>query len=442
MLGGKGRQLIMMGVFLLTAGFSFTNYYLIIVAMFFLYATFVSLPGFDSSINVEELHVRRIVGNTKVFKDDFLHVTVEIENSGSTKFDFIEIFDDYNTEVFRLVVGENSITTRIDPHQVLKYSYILQPIVRGEHDIGPITVTIKDRLGFNSEERVVPNSIQTMVIYPPYEMIKMIESLGAKRAVNMSYGVHKTRKVGSGNEFRGLRKYAFGDQYRLIDWRASMRAQKLIVREFEAESNLSVVVIVDASESMASGAVDNTKFEYSILSAMLLAKIAMEQQDTVAMVLFNDEKGFKFLNSSKRKSHFFSILDFVANVTPQGKKLINWSIEQFTKRFQKRSLIFLITDLELKQENIAKSILKLRSYGHSVVVIAPFSPWFEVHEVELGATEKALAEAISEEMMQHVLLVKKEVQALSVPVISVGPDDMFEVIMREYQEAKRVGKAE
>ena len=75
-------------------------------------------------------------------------------------------------------------------------------------------------------------------------------------------------------------------------------------------------------------------------------------------------------------------------------------------------------------------------------MIAPFSPWFEVHEVELGATEKALAEAISEEMMQHVLLVKKEVQALSVPVISVGPDDMFEVIMREYQEAKRVGKAE
>ena len=442
MLGGKGRSLVMMGVFILTAGFSFENYYLITAALFFIFATFVSLPGFDSKMNIGDLTVQRILTNKKVFQDDFLHVKVQVTNEGGTRFDFLEFFDDFDTDVFRIVVGENYISTRVDPHKTITYSYILQPKVRGEFTIGPISVTVKDRLGFNAETRRVPESVDDIVIYPRYEQIKMIEALGAKRAMNMSFGIHKTKQVGSGNELRGLRQYVFGDQFRYIDWKASLRTQELIVREFETESNLSVVIIIDASESMAGGAVENTKFEYSILSAMLLSKIAIDQQDTVALVLFSDEDGFRFLPSSKRKDHFFEILDFVANITPSGKKKIFWSMDQFVRRFQRRSLIFVLTDLEVATKDIDAAMRKLRTFEHSVTIVAPFSPWFEVHETELGATDKALAEAISEEMMQHILQVKKNCQKLLVPVISVGPDDMFNVIMQEYENAKKYRRAE
>ena len=91
MLGGKGRSLIMMGSIFLTAGFSFTNYYLILSALFMIFATFVSLPGFDSSLNIEELKVKRVSASNKIFEDDFFHVKVVIENTGGTKFDFIDI---------------------------------------------------------------------------------------------------------------------------------------------------------------------------------------------------------------------------------------------------------------------------------------------------------------------------------------------------------------
>ena len=53
-----------------------------------------------------------------------------------------------------------------------------------------------------------------------------------------------------------------------------------------------------------------------------------------------------------------------------------------------------------------------------------------------------LAEAIAEEMMLHVLTVKNDCKKLGVPIISVAPDDMFDVIVNEYQESKRVGKAD
>ncbi len=196
------------------------------------------------------------------------------------------------------------------------------------------------------------------------------------------------------------------------------------------------------SESMAGGQLDNTKFEYSIKSGILLSRIAIDQKDMVSLVTFSDQKNFRWLRPSTKKTHFFDIIDFLGNVSPQGPKKIAWSMEKFARQYQKRSLIFLITDLEVAEKDIIAAIRKLRTYGHAVIVIAPFSPWFEIHELELTATDKALAEAISEEMIQHVLQVRKDCRPLNVPVISVAPDDMFNVIMGEYEEAKKKGKAE
>ena len=127
---------------------------------------------------------------------------------------------------------------------------------------------------------------------------------------------------------------------------------------------------------------------------------------------------------------------------PEGKKKIFWSMEEYCRQYQKRSLLFLITDLEVATIDVVAAIRKLKTFGHAIVVVAPFSPWFEIHELELSKTDKALAEAISEEMMLHVLDVKKSCKKLAVPIISVAPDDMLDVIVREYEDSKRHGRAE
>ena len=442
MLGGKGRSLVVMGVFLLTAGFGYRNWYLIMVGIFFLFATFVSRPAFESTMNIEELKVSRKLDNTRIFRDDFMHIVVTIENTGGNRFDFLDIFDEFPVGAFRLVTGENYISTRIDPHKTIKFSYILAPRVRGEFEIGPLNVTIHDRLGFNAENRIVPNSITDINIYPPYEMIKRLEIMGAKRAVSMSFGVHQTKMKGTGTDLRTLRHYVEGDQFRHIDWKASMRLQKLIVREFESERNVSTIILIDSSESMAGGAVDYTKFEMSIKSGMFLAKIAMEQKDKVGIATFSDRKSFRWLRPSTKGTHFYDIISFLGEVSPRGSKEIFWSMEEFSRLYKKRSLVFLLTDLEIAAIDVMAAIRKLRTYGHAVVIVSPFSPWFEIHELELTPSDKALAEAISEEMMLHILTIKKDAQKFAVPVISVAPDDMLTVIANEYQEAKRVGRAD
>ena len=392
-------------------------------------------------MNIEELRVHRELEKEKVFKDDFVHVKVIIENTGKNSFDFLEIRDYFNPQLFRLILGENFISTRIDSKGIIKFSYVLEPKVRGEYPLGPLSVTVKDRLGFNSLERIIPDSVTDILVYPPYEDIKRIEILGSKRSLQLNYGLQRSKQKGLGSEFYGMRKYVYGDQFRLIDWKASARTQKLIVKEFESERDVSVMILVDSSSTMAGGAIENTKFEYAIRACMLLTKVALTRRDKVGVFTFSDKKNFNFLKPGGGQDHFYQVLDFVARVKPQGKCKIVEAIDFFTRRFQKRSLLFIISDLESDTKEFKMAIRKLVPFNHTIMIINPFSPWFEIHEIDLSTTDKALAEAISEEMMEHILTIKQEVRNLGVNLITVGPDDMMHQVLQNYLEAKKKGSA-
>lgn len=392
-------------------------------------------------MNIEELRVHRELEKEKVFKDDFVHIKVIIENTGKNGFDFLEIRDYFNPQLFRLILGENFISTRIDSKGIIKFSYVLEPKVRGEYPLGPLSVTVKDRLGFNSLERIIPDSVTDILVYPPYEDIKRIEILGSKRSLQLNYGLQRSKQKGLGSEFYGMRKYVFGDQFRLIDWKASARTQKLIVKEFESERDVSVMILVDSSSTMAGGAIENTKFEYAIRACMLLTKVALTRRDKVGVFTFSDKKNFNFLKPGGGQDHFYQVLDFVARVKPQGKCKIVEAIDFFTRRFQKRSLLFIISDLESDTKELKMAIRKLVPFNHTIMIINPFSPWFEIHEIDLSTTDKALAEAISEEMMEHILTIKLEVRNLGVNLITVGPDDMMHQVLQNYLDAKKKGSA-
>ncbi len=417
------------------------NYFLLYFAVLLLFSTIISLPVFHYKMNVEELLVHRELEKEKVFKDDFVHVKVVIENIGRNSFDFLEIRDSFNPQLFRLILGENFISTRIGPKEIVKFSYVLEPRVRGEYALGPLSVIVKDRLGFNSLERIVPDSVTDILIYPPYEDIKRIEILGSKRSLQLNYGLQRSKQKGLGSEFYGMRKYVFGDQFRLIDWKASARTQTLIVKEFESERDVTVMILVDSSETMAGGAIENTKFEYAIRACMLLTKVALTRRDSVGVFTFSDKKNFNFLKPNSGEEHFYQVLDFVARVKPEGKCRIVEALDHFTRRFQKRSLVFIISDLEANPKETSQAIKKLIPFNHSVIIINPFSPWFEIHEIDLSSTDKALAEAISEAMMEHVLTIKQELRNLGINIITCGPDDMMNQVLSNYMEAKKKGRA-
>jgi uncharacterized protein (DUF58 family) len=449
MLAGRGRVLVTFGIFILLYGFVMVNYFFILLGLFLIFSAVIGLPFFDYQINIEDLKVTRKIDKNKIFQDDFLHIVVEIRNTGRKRFDFVEINDVFPEEYFNCVIGEPSISTRIDAKRSVRFSYILKPRIRGEFFLGPIEINVKDRLEFNNESREIPDSYTQLIVYPPYGDLRKIDALRG-RTLGKMFGTHRSVQIGTGSEFHGIREYQFGDEFRKINWKATARLGHIMVREFEQEKNINVLIAIDASSTMGSGYILNTKLEYAIRAAVVLCKIALEHKDNVgAVVLQNNPmkkedptRGVKLLESDSGEQVLFRMLDFLATTRALGpKSLLAW-MDAIIRRLRKRHLIVLLSDLEAPIDEMRKMFSKVRARNHELIVMSPFSPWFEIFGKELKPVETAIAEAISEEMMQHILEAKQEAQKFGYPISSVGPTDIIAKTIEEYLDAKVKGKAQ
>lgn len=449
MLAGRGKVLIAFGIFLLTFGFTTQVYLLIVVGIFLIMGSVINLPFFDLTINVDDLKVTRTIDKKKIFQDDFIHVIVEVKNKGNKRFDFVEVRDIYPYEYFNCVIGEPFISSRIDPKKSVKFSYILKPKLRGEYFLGPIELNVKDRLEFNNEAREVPDSYLPIVIYPPYGDLRKLDALRG-RSVGKMFGSHQSVQVGTGTEFHGIREYQFGDEYRKINWKATARLGNLMVREMEQEKNINVLIVLDASSTMGAGSIMNTKLEFAIRAGVVLCKVAQEHRDKIgACILQNNprfkkdpKKGVEIMDTRGGEQQLFRLLDFIATTRAIGPKSLGIWMDELIRRLRKRHLIVIITDLESTMDDIKMMYTKVRARSHEMIVISPFSPWFEVFGKELTPAQRGIAEAISEEMMQHILEAKQVARSFGIPLLSVGPDDIIARTLQEYLKAKAKGKAQ
>ncbi len=438
MLTARGGIAIVTGIFVLVFGFSTANYFLVLLGVMLTMASVVSMPYFTLSANFEGVEVTRTLDKEKVFAEEFVHVTVKVTNKSRMRIDRLEVEDGY-PEVFTLVLGENKISTRLDPGDEIKFSYILQCRKRGVHRIGPIKLVMKDRMGMVFEEQEIP-SYTEILVYPSYKDVRKLEALGAKRVLSRLFGVHRTRQKGIGVEFFGLRDYFPMDDFRRIDWKATARTGDLIVREFESERNIKVMLLLDCSISMGGGLPDNTKLDFAIRAAVMLAKVALERKDEVGLAAFSD-KVYQYVPPKPGKDYFYKILEALAFVEPAGGTHMKESVEWVIKRSPRRMLYVLISDLEGDVNDIVEAVKLIRAHRNHLLVLSPFGPWFEVYPDALSPVDRALAEAISEELLEFRRKVSDELARMDVKVIDVGPDDFLPAIVSQYLNAKRRGIA-
>ena len=102
-------------------------------------------------------------------------------------------------------------------------------------------------------------------------------------------GIRPRPARGEGAEFESLREYVVGDDPRHIDWRATARRARLIVRQHQTERRHTVVVAVDTGRLMATHVEGSSKLDHAIDCAMALARASAEYGDRVGLVAFDRE---------------------------------------------------------------------------------------------------------------------------------------------------------
>jgi uncharacterized protein (DUF58 family) len=152
----------------------------------------------------------------------------------------------------------------------------------------------------------------------------------------------RTKKTGSGVEFADHRDYAPGDDIRQLDWHAYARFQRLLIRLYEEEEDLSIYFILDSSSSMGFG--DGEKLRQAKRLTAALAYVGLANLDRVTIVSATDELSGR-MPETRGKARIFRIFRFLSGIRGEGHTDLEDSLKTFVAQHKRKGLAVLISDL-------------------------------------------------------------------------------------------------
>jgi uncharacterized protein (DUF58 family) len=166
---------------------------------------------------------------------------------------------------------------------------------------------------------------------------------------------HSTFK-GRGMSFSEVREYQYGDEIRAIDWNVTARFNHPFVKVFEEERELTVMFLIDLSQSDFFGTKSRFKNELITEIAAVLSFSAIKNNDKVGMIFFSDRVE-KFIPPKKGKKHILMLIRDLLKFQPQNHQTnIAEALRYFNNIMKKRSIAFLMSDFLDKNYEKALSI--------------------------------------------------------------------------------------
>lgn len=203
------------------------------------------------------------------------------------------------------------------------------------------------------------------------EMLAALPSmeLRARTVVEGYYsGQHRSPFHGASVEFADHRAYAHGDELRHLDWRLYGRTDRFFVKQFEAETNLAVHLVVDASASMGYPEQGVSKLDCARYLAAGLGYLAHRQRDAVGLSIV-DSKVRDQIPPMTRRGHLHAIFTRLEETAPGGRTALAELLTQLANTLPRRGLIVLLSDLLDDAEATLRALAMLRRRGNDLIVL-------------------------------------------------------------------------
>lgn len=169
-----------------------------------------------------------------------------------------------------------------------------------------------------------------------------IKARGLSR--NIFAGEYHSAFKGRGMAFSEVREYQYGDDMRDVDWNVTARYNRPYIKIFEEERELTVMLMIDVSESLGFGSQSLLKRDIVAEIAATLAFSAIQNNDKIGVIFFTD-KVEKFIPPKKGKKHILYIIREILGFQPDGKGTdLNVTLRYLTNAIKKRCTAFLISD--------------------------------------------------------------------------------------------------
>jgi uncharacterized protein (DUF58 family) len=193
------------------------------------------------------------------------------------------------------------------------------------------------------------------------EQLKILVQKGIKGPVK---GEHDSWRTGASLEFLDYRKYQAGDDFRYIDWNVYGRLDKLFIKLFRAEEDLTIHILVDMSQSMGLG--NPPKEIYAKKVAAALCYLGLANLDRVGVTSFADSLGESKLPERGRQV-YLSVLKYLLSLKPEGKTDLNSCLTEYALACKRPGIAIILSDL-LDSKGLENGLEAL-SYGRFDVTL-------------------------------------------------------------------------
>jgi uncharacterized protein (DUF58 family) len=220
-------------------------------------------------------------------------------------------------------------------------TYQVFPNQRGEYNWGAIQVRQLGRLGLVWQDWRIPQA-QAVAVYPD---LVGLRALSIKLALQNSGSLKRSQRLGSGTEFAELREYSTGDDPRLIDWKATSRRSRLLLRVMEPEREQTLIILLDSGRLMTAQLQGLARFDWGLNAALALALAGLNRGDRVGIGVF-DRVLHSWIPPERGQPQLAKLIDRLTPLQPtlQEPDYLG-AVTAVTQQQTRRALVVLITDL-------------------------------------------------------------------------------------------------
>jgi len=250
--------------------------------------------------------------------------------------------------------------------------YTVLPTRRGEITFAPADIRVRSRLGFCDLLEQI-GTIDVRRVYPDFAQVARYAWLAGDRRLQ-EIGIKTYQRRGQGTDFKQLSDYRIGDSIRHIDWRATLRLGKPIVREFQDERDQCVLLLVDCGRRMRAddrtSTIGTTHFDQVLNAVMLLTYVALKQGDAVGAMTFGsppgEERAFAPRKGTQALNALMAELSSV-QPTPTHSDYVA-AAHEVLRTQRKRALVIVITNFRDEDSAELGAALRLLRSRHLVLL--------------------------------------------------------------------------
>ncbi len=314
--------------------------------------------------------------------------------------------------------------------------YTVHPERRGAFSLGRHFVRQLSPLGLWVREKRLPAAHEVRV-YPDLMNLRAFDLLA--RQERQYAMLRAIRRRGGESEFERLRDYTRDDEYRSIDWKATAKKQRLIAREYQLESDQSLMLLLDAGRLMTATVDGLSRLDHALNTALMLGHVASRTGDRVGLLGFDSQvRGFVEPTAGPAASRRLIRASYALHpqlVEPDFER----AFAVLSARVRRRSLVVLFTHLvdDVGATRVARRVRAVAKNHLPLVVLFRDVEVERLLQPQAGELAEALYQrAAAAESMRWQEGVMTEMRRAGAHVLHVGPRALTGSVINHYLEIK------